>query len=163
MSIFFSTKDDLRRWLARSKRIESEIERAREVRRNARDRALRTTVSYSGFTRFASHDHHRLFDAIAEAEEKICDLIIRQAEIQLEILNFIYDSPLESLARTCLVCVYVRGCTFDQAAKEIELSVRQIRRIHNTALDTLLSANHAKVTLPPSQEAGAVAPSNWGV
>lgn len=141
MSMVFKTEDELRSWLSRSRKMESEIERARESWRTAKDQAMRTTTNYSFYGRISgSRDPHAQMDAVARAADKVVDLLNEQAAVKIELLNCLYQSPIDHFMRALLLGYYLRGCSMEQVAKELDVCYRTARRIHKAALQAILSS-----------------------
>ena len=110
----------MRRWLARARGIDREIETLGRIGEQTRSTAAELTP-----------------DALKDFEAQLAGLIERLLTVKGAILNAISFLP-NTKERDVLACYFVEGLTLEETAKKTYYSYKQTRRIKTAAMQHLV-------------------------
>jgi DNA-directed RNA polymerase specialized sigma subunit len=102
-------------------------------------KATRVTASYGGESRHSRGEGDRLGDLIAglyELDKMINSRIDTLVDLRLE-LESVMEQMEDSLLKNILALRYINGLTFEKIAERLFYSYRQIRNLHDKALELL--------------------------
>ena len=123
---------DIRAWLNRGWKLDTEIKMLEQAKAEERRRVLSITSSPSNTVVSGTKDPHK-YDRLIELENKIDEIIDREIAIKKEILDFI--SMISDVRyRGLLIARYVRFMTWERIAVQMHYGYRQTLRLHKAAL-----------------------------
>lgn len=123
---------DIRAWLNRGWKLDTEIKMLEQAKAEERRRVLSITSSPSNTVVSGTKDPHK-YDRLIELESKIDEIIDREIAVKKEILDFI--SMISDVRyRGLLIARYVRFMTWERIAVQMHYGYRQTLRLHKAAL-----------------------------
>lgn len=123
---------DIRAWLNRGWKLDTEIKMLEQAKAEERRRVLSITSSPSNTVVSGTKDPHK-YDRLIELENKIDEIIDREIAIKKEILDFI-SMITDVRYRGLLIARYVRFMTWERIAVQMHYGYRQTLRLHKAAL-----------------------------
>ena len=117
---------EARKWLARARSIEREIDALLSARKETRDRLTKITQSYSSDGAQTTKDPHK-FDRLVEYENLIDQKIDEQLAVKAEITKAI-GMLQDGRQRTVLTDYYIRIMSLEDTAVHLKYSYRQVKR-----------------------------------
>lgn len=123
---------DIRAWLNRGWKLDTEIKMLEQAKAEERRRVLSITSSPSNTVVSGTKDPHK-YDRLIELESKIDEIIDREIAIKKEILDFI-SMITDVRYRGLLIARYVRFMTWERIAVQMHYGYRQTLRLHKAAL-----------------------------
>ena len=124
-----------KQWLNRGRRIDQEIDKLLESKRQIEERLTSITQNYDGDGAQATKDPHKM-DRLVEITSLILERTDELARTKAEIIKAINRLP-DSRQRMVLLSYYIDGKTWEQTAVELNYSWRQVMRLHGRALQEI--------------------------
>ena len=133
------TSQEKKAWLGRYRQLDQRIGQLLEEISVWRERAQKTTPSHDGLPQTQGQDSlPSAVDMIVQLEKETNQEIHKLARLKKEIQSAIQTVEEPSL-RLLLEYRYIHSLTWDQVAQRMNYDVRQVYRLHGTALSKLLS------------------------
>ena len=121
-----------KQYLNRVRRIDKEIDRLLEVKKETSDRLMRITQNYAADGAQVTKDPHK-YDRLVELESMIDEKIDEMVGLKKEILSTIMRLD-DRRQRLVLIEYYIDTKTFEEIAVDLHYSWRQVHRVHAAAL-----------------------------
>lgn len=127
--------NEVKEWLSRGRRIESEMDALDAARRETFERLTNMVAPLDGVHAQGTKDPHA-FDAYAAFEDRITRRTEELIRVRTEIIMAIEKVP-DARYRELLINRYVRGMTWERIACEMHYSYRGVHKLHGAALQAV--------------------------